>query len=78
MKKRESLSGKKIVLGVTGSISAFKSAELSSQLVQRGAEVTVVMTSAATKFVGPLTFQTITRNRVLIDQYDVESVTDAT
>jgi|TARA_B100002003_G_C14064551_1_gene512328 phosphopantothenoylcysteine decarboxylase/phosphopantothenate--cysteine ligase len=78
LKKRESLSGKNIILGVTGSISAFKSAELSSQLVQRGAEVTVVMTSGATKFVGPLTFQAITRNRVLIDQYDVESVTDAT
>ena len=78
MKKRESLSGKRIILGVTGSISAFKSAELASQLVQRGAEVTVVMTSGATEFIGPLTFQTITRNKVLVNQYDIESVTDAT
>lgn len=73
-----SLAGKKIILGVTGSISAFKSAEVASQLVQGGAGVSVIMTPAAAKFVGPLTFQTITRNRVRIDPFDLDSVTDAT
>ncbi len=77
MQKRETLSGKKILVGVTGSISAFKSAEVVSQLVQKGAGVTVIMTSGATNFVGPLTFQAITRNRVLVDQYDLDTITDA-
>ena len=80
MAKRKSgaLEGKEIVVGVTGSIAAYKSAEIVSQLVQRGAGVTVVMSEAATKFVGPLTFQTLTRRRVMIDQFDLESVVDPT
>ena len=80
MAKRKSgtLQGREIVVGVTGSIAAFKSAEVVSQLVQRGAGVTVVMTDSAAKFVGPLTFQTLTRRRVMIDQFDLESVVDPT
>ncbi|HLF93558.1 MAG TPA: bifunctional phosphopantothenoylcysteine decarboxylase/phosphopantothenate--cysteine ligase CoaBC [Planctomycetota bacterium] len=80
MAKRKSgvLQGKEIVVGVTGSIAAFKAAEVVSQLVQRGAGVTVVMSDAATKFVGPLTFQTLTRRRVMTDQFDLESVVDPT
>ena len=77
-KKPGSLKGKEIVVGVTGSIAAYKAAEVVSQLVQRDAGVTVVMTKSATQFVGPLTFQTLTRRRVMIDQFDLESVVDPT
>jgi phosphopantothenoylcysteine decarboxylase/phosphopantothenate--cysteine ligase len=76
--KSGALKGKEIVVGVTGSIAAYKAAEVVSQLVQRDAGVTVVMTRSATQFVGPLTFQTLTRRRVLIDQFDLESVVDPT
>ena len=77
-KQSGSLKGKEIVVGVTGSIAAYKAAEVVSQLVQRGAGVTVVMTRSATQFIGPLTFQTLTRRRVMIDQFDLESVVDPT
>ncbi len=62
-----SLSGKKIVLGVTGSIAAYKAADLVSQLRKRGAEVFPVMTVAAQKFVTPLTLQTLARQPVVTD-----------
>lgn len=75
---RPPLDGKTVVVGVGGSIAAYKAAEVVSQLVQRGARVPVVMTKSATNFVGPLTFQTITRIRVMVDQFDPESVIDAT
>lgn len=78
VKKSGKLQGKEIVVGVTGSIAAFKSAEVVSQLVQRGAGVTVVMSAASAKFVGPLTFQTLTRRRVMTDPFDLESVVDPT
>lgn len=78
MKKKGTLGGKRIVVGVTGSIAAYKAAEVVSQLVQRAATVTVVMTRAATQFVGPLTFQTLTRVRVMVDPFDLESVVDPT
>ena len=77
-KQSGSLKGREIVVGVTGSIAAYKAAEVVSQLVQRGAGVTVVMTRSATQFVGPLTFQTLTQRRVMIDQFDLESVVDPT
>lgn len=60
---------KKILLGVSGSIAAYKSCELIRLLVKRGDEVTVVMTKAATEFVTPLTFQTLSRNPVFVDQF---------
>ena len=53
------LRGKRILLGVTGSIAAYKGVELLRELVKRGAEVQVVMTEAATRFVAPLTFETL-------------------
>jgi len=59
-----------IVLGVTGSVAAFKSAELTSQLVKDGKYVDVIMTDAATKFVTPLTFQSLTKRRVYTDMFD--------
>ena len=76
--KSGSLKGKEVVVGVTGSIAAYKAAEVVSQLVQRDAGVTVVMSRSATQFVGPLTFQTLTRRRVMIDQFDLDSVVDPT
>lgn len=61
---------KNVVLGVTGSIAAYKAAELTSMLVKREYEVYVVMTQAATKFVTPLTFQTLSRHRVYVDMFE--------
>jgi phosphopantothenoylcysteine decarboxylase/phosphopantothenate--cysteine ligase len=58
----------KIVLGVTGSIAAYKACELVRLFVKRGDDVRVVMTAAAREFVTPLTFQTLSRNPVGIDQ----------
>lgn len=64
------LSGKRIVLGVSGGISAYKSAELVRLLMAKGAAVDVVMTKAACQFVGPLTFQALTGNPVSLDMFD--------
>jgi phosphopantothenoylcysteine decarboxylase/phosphopantothenate--cysteine ligase len=58
---------KHIVLGVTGSIAAYKAADLASKLTQQGAQVDVVLTSAAEKFVTPLTFQSVTGRRAFTD-----------
>lgn len=62
--------GKHIVLGVTGGIAAYKSVMLVSLLYKAGYDVTVVMTKGATAFVTPLTFQTMSRNRVYVDTFD--------
>ena len=59
------LKGKKILLGISGSIAAYKSAVLVRLLVKAGAEVKIVMTEAATRFIGPLTLSTLSRNPVL-------------
>ena len=72
------MKGREIVVGVSGSIAAYKAADVVSKLVQRGAGVTVVMTRAATHFVGPLTFQTLTRRRVFSDQFDLDAISDPT
>jgi phosphopantothenoylcysteine decarboxylase/phosphopantothenate--cysteine ligase len=58
------MEGRTVVLGVTGGIAAYKSVEIASLLVKRGASVHVVMTESATRFVAPLTFRTISRNPV--------------
>lgn len=63
------LAGKRIALGVTGSIAAFKAADLCSKLRQAGAEVEVVMTPAATQFVTPLTFQSLSGRDVVVDMF---------
>ena len=60
----EPLTGKRIILGVTGGIAAYKAADLTSKLVQLGADVHVVMSDAAREFMQPLTFQALTRNPV--------------
>ena len=59
-----------IILGISGSIAAYKAADLASQLVKRGHEVRVVMTRSATEFVTPLTLQTLTRQPVLVTLED--------
>ena len=66
-------SGRRVVLAVTGSIAAFKAAALTSELVQLGAEVDVVLTAAAARFVTPLTFHSLTQRRVYTDLFDVLS-----
>lgn len=64
------LNNKEIILGVTGSIAAYKAAEIASKLVQLKANVTVVMTESAVKFITPLTFQTLTKNRALVAMFE--------
>ena len=61
------LSNKRITLGVTGSIAAYKAADLASKLTQAGAQVDVILSGAAEKFVTPLTFQSVTGRRAYID-----------
>lgn len=61
------LSGKRILLGVTGSIAAYKAADLASKLTQAGAQVDVLLSTAAEKFITPLTFQSVTGRRAYVD-----------
>ena len=63
------LTGREIVLGVTGGIAAYKSAEIVSRLRHLGAHVHVIMTRNATEFVSPLTFQTLSANQVVTDTF---------
>jgi len=67
-----SLEGKEIILGVTGSIAAYKAVEILRELTRRGAAVTVVMTESAQRFVTPLTFETLSRRPVLTDLFTLE------
>ena len=64
------LSNKTIVLGVTGSIAAYKIANLASMLVKLHATVHVIMTKNACNFITPITFETITGNKCLVDTFD--------
>ena len=67
------LSGKTIILGITGGIAAYKSCDLASRLRQLGANVHVVMTPNAKEFITPLTLKTITRNPVHCEQFQDEA-----
>ena len=67
------LADKTIVLGITGSIAAYKAADIASKLTQAGAKVEVVMTNAATKFIAPLTLRSITGRAVVTDMFDLAS-----
>jgi len=64
------LNGKTVLLGVTGGIAAYKAAAVASALVKLRANVEVVMTEHATKFIAPLTFEQLTGNRVSVDTFD--------
>src|SRR2546425_6761415 len=59
-----------IALGVTGGIGAYKAVEVARGLQKRGHEVVAIMTATATRFVGPITFEAITRRRVITDQFE--------
>ena len=67
------VSGKHILLGVTGSIAAYKAAVLARGLVREGAQVQVVMTPLAREFITPLTMATLSRNPILVDFFDPEN-----
>ncbi len=64
------LKGKTVVLGITGSIAAYKIASLASLLVKQHAEVHVIMTQNATNFISPVTFETLTAHKCLVDTFD--------
>ena len=64
------LKGKTVVLGVTGSIAAYKIADLASKLSKLHCNVHVIMTKNATNFINPITFETLTNNRCLVDTFD--------
>ncbi|MCC6308116.1 MAG: phosphopantothenoylcysteine decarboxylase, partial [Chitinophagaceae bacterium] len=67
------LKGKKIILGITGSIAAYKSVFLLRLMLQEGAEVKVIMTPAAKDFITPLTLSTLSKNPVLTELFDEQS-----
>ena len=69
--EKDILEGKKIVIGITGSIAAYKMASLVSSLTKRKAQVHVIMTANATKFISPLTFESLTGNKVHTDTFDL-------
>jgi phosphopantothenoylcysteine decarboxylase/phosphopantothenate--cysteine ligase len=69
------LKGKRVVVGITGSIAAYKSAELVRLLKKMGADARVVMTEHATRFINPLTFETLTGNGVITDMFSHPGIT---
>lgn len=69
------LTEKRVALGVTGSIACYKAVDLASKLTQLGAGVDVLMTPAATRFVSPLSFRSVTGGGVFVDMFDPESET---
>lgn len=72
------LEGKTVILGVTGSIAAYKAVDIASQLSRAGVKVDVVMTEKATKFVSPLSFRAITGRAVATDMFDASSELNVT
>ncbi len=67
------LNNKTIILGITGSIAVYKAAELASKLTQSGATVEIIMTEAATRFVSPLTFRSLTNRPVVTSMWELDS-----
>ena len=64
------LKGKTVILGVTGSIAAYKAANLASMLKKQHADVQVIMTKNATQIMNPITFESLTGNKCLVDTFD--------
>ena len=62
------LNGKNIIIGITGGIASYKSADLTRRLMEAGAQVRIMMTAAATEFVTPLTFQALSSHAVFVDE----------
>ena len=67
---------KEVILGVTGSIAAYKAADIANLLVKDSINVHVIMTDAATQFIAPLTFQTLTKNKVYVDIFEKIAYSD--
>ena len=65
------LKDKRVLLGITGGVAAYKAAILASRLTQAGAVVDVVMTEAATRFVSPLTFEAVTQRTIYADMFEL-------
>jgi len=72
--KKDILSGKRILLGVTGGIAAYKAAHIASALRARDAEIIVIMTQSAQQFITPLTLHTLTGGPVITDMFDQRSI----
>lgn len=70
------LKGKTVLLGVTGSIAAYKAADLASRLIKQHAEVHVIMTENAAKFISPITFETLTNRKCITDTFDRDYPSD--
>ena len=68
----KNLTGKCVLLGITGGIAAYKMANVASALHKAGAKVHVIMTENATKFITPLTFETLTNSKCMVDTFDRE------
>ena len=64
------LKGKTVILGVTGSIAAYKAANLASMIKKQHADVHVIMTKNAMQFINPVTFESLTGNKCLVDTFD--------
>ncbi len=75
MANKSIIYGKTILLGITGSIAAFKTPLLVRELVKKGANIHVLLTPSATQFVTPLTLANVSRNKVIVDMFDEESQT---
>lgn len=71
------LAGREVLIGICGGIAAYKLGDVVSGLVQRGAGVTVAMTRAARKFIGPTTFEALTGRKVLSSLWDADGVADS-
>jgi phosphopantothenoylcysteine decarboxylase/phosphopantothenate--cysteine ligase len=67
--QKDILSGKKIILGVTGCIAAYKSTYIVRELLKRGAEVRVIMTPSAVEFITPLTLSSLSKNKVIVNMF---------
>ena len=67
------LQGKNVVLGITGSIACYKALDLTSKLAQLGAQVDVILTTDAAKFVTPLAFRSLSHRPVVTDMFDMQS-----
>ena len=64
---------KKIVIGITGSIAAFKAVQLNSDLIKKDFHVEVMMSKSATKFINPICIQSLTKRKVYVDTFDDEN-----
>lgn len=72
MNKEKNIKGKKVLVGITGGIAVYKVATLVNTFIKLGADVKIIMTESATKFVNPLTFQTLLNDNVYVDMWNAK------